>query len=146
MQRKTLAGIDLQYDLSKNLTLGGTLMHYREKPLVTKSAYGEESARNTLWGANLAYRKESLALTNLLDHVPFVDASEPSTFSTRWEFAQLIPGHYTDKHTGAYSYLDDFETSITGIDLRSPHAWSLAATPYSSGAEGLFPEASLSIT
>lgn len=144
MQRKTLAGIDLQYDLSKNLTLGGTLMHYREKPLVTKSAYGEESARNTLWGANLAYRKESLALTNLLDRVPFVDASEPSTFSTRWEFAQLIPGHYTDKHTGAYSYLDDFETSITGIDLRSPHAWSLAATPYHSGAEGLFPEASLS--
>ena len=33
-QRKTLAGIDLQYDLSKNLTLGATLMHYREKPLV----------------------------------------------------------------------------------------------------------------
>ncbi len=144
MQRKTLTGIDLQYDFSKNLSFGTTLMHYREKPLVMKTVYGDESARNTLWGANLAYHKESLALTHLLDMLPFVEATQPSQLSTRLEFAQMIPGHYKDQHTGGYSYLDDFETSISGIDLRSPYAWSLAATPYNNGPEGLFPEAALS--
>ena len=119
-QRKTLAGIDLQYDLSKNLTLGATLMHYREKPLVVKTAYDDESARNTLWGANMAYRKESIALTNLLNKLPFVEATQPSELTTRLEFAQMIPGYRESGERGGHSYLDDFETSISGIDLRSP--------------------------
>ena len=144
MQRKTLTGIDLQYDFSKNLSFGATLMHYREKPLMVKTAFGDESARNTLWGANLAYRKESLALTHLLDMLPFVEASQPSELSTRLEFAQMIPGHYQAGDGGGYSYLDDFETSISGIDLRTPYAWSLAATPYNNGPGALFPEAALS--
>ena len=143
-QRKTLAGIDLQYDLSKNLTLGATLMHYREKPLVVKTAYDDESARNTLWGTNLAYRKESIALTNLLDKLPFVEATQPSELTTRLEFAQMIPGYRKSGERGGHSYLDDFETSISGIDLRSPYAWSLAATPHNDGPESLFPEAALS--
>ncbi len=144
MQRKTLAGIDLQYDVSKNLSLGATMMHYREKPLMVKTVYGDESARNTLWGANLAYRKESIALTNLLDKLPFVEATQPSELTTRMEFAQMIPGYRESGNSRGYSYLDDFETSISGIDLRSPYAWSLAATPHNDGLEGLFPEASLS--
>lgn len=143
-QRKTLAGIDLQYDLSKNLTLGATLMHYREKPLVVKTAYDDESARNTLWGANLAFRKESIALTNLLDKLPFVEATQPSELTTRLEFAQMIPGYRESGERSGHSYLDDFETSISGIDLRSPYAWSLAATPHNDGPESLFPEAALS--
>ncbi len=143
-QRKTLAGIDLQYDLSKNFTLGATLMHYREKPLVVKTAYDDESARNTLWGANLAFRKESVALTNLLDKFPFVEATQPSELTTRLEFAQMIPGYRESGERGGHSYLDDFETSISGIDLRYPYAWSLAATPHNDGPEGLFPEAALS--
>ncbi|HHU95742.1 MAG: cell surface protein SprA [Bacteroidota bacterium] len=143
-QRKTLAGIDLQYDLSKNLTLGATLMHYREKPLVVKTAYDDESARNTLWGANMAYRKESIALTNLLNKLPFVEATQPSELTTRLEFAQMIPGYRESGERGGHSYLDDFETSISGIDLRSPYAWSLAATPHNDGPESLFPEAALS--
>ncbi len=143
-QRKTLAGIDLQYDLSKNLTLGATLMHYREKPLVVKTAYDDESARNTLWGANMAYRKESIALTNLLNKLPFVEATQPSELNTRLEFAQMIPGYRESGERGGHSYLDDFETSISGIDLRSPYAWSLAATPHNDGPESLFPEAALS--
>ena len=143
-QRKTLTGIDLQYDFSKNLSFGATLMHYREKPLVMKTAFGDESARNTLWGANAAYRKQSQALTDLLNRLPFVEATQPSELSTRLEFAQMIPGHNQKNEGGGYSYLDDFETSISGIDLRSPYAWSLAATPLNNGPEGLFPEASLS--
>ncbi len=144
MQRKTMMGVDLAYDLSKNLTLGGTIMHYSEKPLTMKTTFASESVRNTLWGANASFKKESYLLTNLIDMLPFVDATAPSQLSANFEFAHMIPGHYTNKYTQGYSYLDDFETSTSSIDLRSPYSWSLASTPYNNTSSGLFPEASLS--
>jgi len=143
MQRKTLMGVNLQYDLSRNLTAGATLMHYFEKPLTTKSIYGDESAKNTLWGLNTHWESESYALTNLLDMLPFTEATQPSQLSADLEFAQMIAGHYSNKYTGSYSYLDDFESSTSAIDLRTPYNWSLAATPYNNSPAALFPEASL---
>lgn len=144
MQRKTMMGINLLYDFSKDFSLGGTLMHYYEKPLTMKTAIGDESVKNTLWGANLSYKKQLYAITNLVDKLPFVEATVPSQFSANLEFAHMIPGHYRNKYTGEYSYLDDFETSTSGIDLRSPYAWTLSATPYNNSTSGLFPEAALS--
>jgi hypothetical protein len=54
------------------------------------------------------------------------------------------PGHYANPYTGSYSYLDDFETSTSNIDLHSPYAWTLASTPFNNTSTGLFPEAGLS--
>ncbi len=144
MQRKTMMGIDFIYDFSKNLTLGATLMHYYEKPLTMKTSFADESVRNTLWGFNTSYKKQSYALTNLIDMLPFVEATAPSHFAFNLEFAHMIPGHYTNKFTQGYSYIDDFETSTSAIDLRSPYSWSLASTPYNNTSTGLFPEAVLS--
>ena len=143
MQRKTLMGVNLLYDFSRNLTAGVTLMHYYEKPLTTKSIYGDESAKNTLWGVNMSWERESYALTNLLDMLPFTEATAPSQLSADLEFAQMIAGHYSNKYTGSYSYLDDFESSTSAIDLRTPYYWSLAATPYNNTPSALFPEAAL---
>lgn len=50
MQRKTMMGLNLSYDISKNFNIGGTIMHLYEKPLTTKTVIGEESVNNTLWG------------------------------------------------------------------------------------------------
>lgn len=144
MQRKTMMGVNLLYNFSKDFSVGGTLMRYYEKPIVMKTAFGDESAKNTLWGLNMDYKKESVILTNLLNLLPFVEATAPSQLSARMEFAHLIAGHYENKHTGSYSYLDDFESSASAIDLRNPHTWSLAATPYNNTSTGLFPEAALS--
>lgn len=143
MQRKTIMGVNLTYDISKNLQLGTTLMHYYEKPLTTKIAFGDESVKNTLWGANVKYQTESMWLTNVIDRLPFVEAAMPSSLEMNAEFAQLRPGHYQNKYIGDYSYLDDFETSTASIDLRSPYAWSLSATPFNTTSSGLFPEAQL---
>ncbi|MDD2513449.1 MAG: cell surface protein SprA, partial [Proteiniphilum sp.] len=143
MQRKTLMGVNLLYDFSKDFSLGATVMHYTEKPLTVKTAFGEEATRNTLWGTNLSWKKESVALTNLIDLLPFTDASTPSQLSADLAFAQMIPGHYSNRYTGGYSYLDDFESAATAIDLRNPYAWSLASTPFDSSPTALFPEAAL---
>jgi len=144
MQRKTMMGLNLAYDFSKDFTVGATIMHFYEKPLTVKTTFGEESVKNTLWGLNTSFRKQSYALTNLLDMLPFVEASAPSQLSANLEFAHMIPGHYRNKYTGGYSYLDDFETSTSRIDLRSPYGWALASTPFNDTSTGLFPEAALS--
>lgn len=144
MQRKTLMGIDLQYAFSKYLSMNATLMHYYEKPLTMKAAFGDESAKNTLWGTHMDFKKQLHLLTNLLDMLPFVEATAPSELTVNLDFAQLLPGHYKNKFTGGYSYIDDFESSTSSIDLRTPYAWSLASTPYNNSASALFPEASLS--
>lgn len=143
LQRKTLTGLDVNYDFSKNLSFGATLMHYSEKPLTMKSVFGDESSKNTLWGTHLNYKKQSYALTNLIDMLPFVEATAPSQVTANIEFAQMLPGHYENKYTGSYSYLDDFESSTSAIDLRTPYAWTLAATPYNNASTALFPEAAL---
>ncbi|MGI6047837.1 MAG: cell surface protein SprA [Petrimonas sp.] len=144
MQRKTMMGLNLVYDFSKDFTVGATIMHYYEKPLTMKTTFGEESVKNTLWGLNTSFKKQSYVLTNLLDMLPFVEATAPSQLTANLEFAHMIPGHYRNKYTGGYSYLDDFETTTSGIDLRSPYGWVLASTPFNNTSTGLFPEAALS--
>lgn len=83
-------------------------------------------------------------LTNLLNKIPTVNATLPSTFSVQGEFAQLVPHKQKSGSNKGSSYVDDFESTQTGIDLRSPYAWNLASTPYEGGNNALFPEAGLS--
>ena len=143
-QRKTLLGLDLSYKFNKDFTLGGTIMHFSEKSLTEKVSIGDESVSNTIWGLNTQYNTRFMWLTNLLNKIPTVNATAPSTLSVKAEFAHLIPGKQKVGSTKGSSYIDDFEASQTGIDLRSPYAWFLASTPYDPSGSGLFPEAGLS--
>ncbi|WP_373818938.1 T9SS outer membrane translocon Sov/SprA [Porphyromonas loveana] len=144
MQRKTMLGLDLNYNFSKDFSLGGTFMHLSEMPLTTKSVIGEESLKNTLWGLNLNYRTQAQWLTNALDLLPFLELTKPSEITVNAEFAHLIPGHYQSKYAQGNSYLDDFESSQSYIDLMNPYAWMLSSTPFQDGLGPIsFPEASL---
>ncbi|MCH5231506.1 MAG: cell surface protein SprA [Muribaculaceae bacterium] len=144
MQRKTLMGLDAQYRFNKDLTVGGTLMHFSEKALTEKVSIGDELINNTMWGLNLSYNKEFMWLTNLLNKVPTINATAPSAFRVNAEFAQILPHKQKAGTTKGSSYIDDFEGSQTGIDLRNPYSWTLASTPYDGGPDALFPEAALS--
>ncbi|MDR1644290.1 MAG: cell surface protein SprA [Tannerellaceae bacterium] len=141
MQRKTMMGLDLNYRFSRNFSLGGTIMHLSEMPVTTKTAFGDESIRNTLWGLNTSYKTESQWLTNMLDKLPLLTLTQPSQLSLNAEFAHLIAGHYENQYTGRYSYLDDFESTQSGFDLLNPYPWNLSSAPYEDGANALFPEA-----
>ena len=144
MQRKTMMGLDLNYEFSKNFSAGATVMHLSEMPLTTKTTMGDESINNTLWGANLAYKGESQWLTNVVDKLPLLNLTKPSQISFNAEFAHLIAGHYQNENTGRYSYMDDFESTQSSYDLLNPYPWALASVPYDNGAGTRFPEASLS--
>ena len=142
MQRKTMVGLDLNYQFSKDFTLGATMMHMSEMPMTVKTTMGEESIKNTLWGLNASYKSESQWLTNVFDKLPLLTLTKPSQVSFNAEFANLVAGHYENEYTGGYSYLDDFESTQSGMDLLNPYAWSLASTPYEDGVDAKFPEAS----
>ena len=128
MQRKTLVGFNLQYDVSKDFTLGGTFMFLNEQPLTTKVNMGEEPLKNTLWGVNLSWKKESQWLTNLIDKIPLIDVTAPSQISFTGEFAQLIAGQ-NRKIQGSASYIDDFENTKNGISVMQPTSWMISSVP-----------------
>ena len=130
MQRKTMLGMNFMYDFSKDFQFGGTVMHLTEKPQTSKVAMGSEPLKNTLWGANLAWKKESQWLTNMIDKLPLLEATKPSNINLTAEFAQLIAGEASGVQGNA-SYLDDFENTENGIDIRQPESWMLSSTPSS---------------
>lgn len=135
-QRKSLVGADLQYQFNDKFSIGGTLMHLNEKPLTEKVSYGEEPISNTIWGLNAAYNTQTQWLTNVIDKLPLINATAPSSFAVSGEFAQLIPGHSSavDQNGEGVSYIDDFEGTKSTINIMSPTAWMLASTPYISDA------------
>ena len=129
MQRKSLFGAHLEYEFNKDFTLGGTIMHLREKPITTKVNTGSEPLANTIWGLNTSWKTELQWLTLLLDKVPWMTATAPSTLQVNAEFAHLIPGHTKDVGDVGTAYVDDFEATKTNIDIHYANYWKLASTP-----------------
>ena len=129
MQRKSLFGAHLEYEFNKDLVIGGTIMHLRERPLTTKVNTGSEPLANTIWGVNGSWKTEMQWLTNAIDKIPWITATAPSTFTLNAEFAHLIPGHTNDVGKVGTAYIDDFESTTTNIDVHYPSYWFLASTP-----------------
>jgi len=154
IQQRNYMGMRLDYmaknTLKEQLAIGGTMVRLGERPFFTKNNLGEEPIRNTMYGLDLSYRKELPRLTKILDKLPFYSTTAPSSINIYAEGAMLSPGQAPQIGTGANAtvYIDDFEGSRSGIDLRFPAvAWTLASTP--SGATNgisdneLFPEATV---
>ncbi len=140
-QTKTLVGTHLDYRVSDNFDIGGTILHLTERPYTQKVNFGEEPISNTIWGLNTSYKTQSQLLTNVIDKIPLLDTKTPSTFSFFGEFANLIPGHSKAISSAGNSYIDDFESSEIPLDLKSFNAWTIASIPQ--GQDLLFPEARL---
>ena len=126
--RKTMFGVNWEYDFSKNFQMSGTLQHLSEQALTTKVSMGSEPLKNTLWGVNLNWKKESQWLTNVLDKIPFLHLTQPSQISFTGEFAQLLAGEAGGTQDNA-SYIDDFENTKNGIDVMTPTSWFISSVP-----------------
>lgn len=126
--RKTMFGVNWEYDFSKNFQMSGTLQHLSEQALTTKVSMGSEPLKNTLWGVNLNWKKESQWLTNVLDKIPFLHLTQPSQISFTCEFAQLLAGEAGGTQDNA-SYIDDFENTKNGIDVMTPTSWFISSVP-----------------
>ncbi len=126
--RKTMMGLNWEYDFSKNFQISGTLQHLSEQALTTKVNMGSEPLNNTLVGFNINWKKESQWLTNMLDKIPLLHLTQPSQISFTGEFAKLFAGQASGTQDNA-SYLDDFETTKNTIDVKTPTSWILSSVP-----------------
>ena len=128
MQRKTMVGVNWEYEFSKNFQIGGTLQHLSEQALTSKVTMGSEPLKNTLWGVNLNWKTESQWLTRMLDKLPLLHCTQPSQISFTGEFAHLIAGTASGTQDNA-SYIDDFENSTNGISVIEPKSWVISSVP-----------------
>jgi cell surface protein SprA len=154
IQQRTYLGLRADYQVKNTLkeqfNIGATMARLGERPFFTKNNLGEEPIRNTMYGLDINYRKELPRLTKWLDKLPFYSTTAASNINFFAEGAMLSPGHAPQigRGAGGTVYIDDFEGSRSGIDLRFPAiSWTLASTP--AGATNgftnteLFPEASV---
>lgn len=70
-ERKTMLGMNWEYDFSKNFQLSGTFQHLSEQALYNKVQMGVEPVNNTIVGFNINWKRESQWLTNMLDKSAF---------------------------------------------------------------------------
>jgi cell surface protein SprA len=136
-----LAGARFDYKISKDLVFGGTIMNLYERPLTQKVNVGDEPISNTIVGIDGSWQTGSRWLTDLVDKLPFYATKAESNISASAEAAYLIPGHSKAIGDAGTSYIDDFEGSVSTIDLRTQSLWFHAATPQ--GQPDLFPEGDL---
>ena len=128
MQRKTFVGFNADYQVNKNLTIGGTFQYLSEQPLTTKVSMGNEALNNILWGVHLSWKHKAQWLTNLIDAIPFINATQPSQINFDAQVAQLIAGQSSMAQGGA-SYLDDFEDTKRKTSLIQPTYWQISSVP-----------------
>ncbi len=142
LQRKTMMGVDLQYEYSKDIQFGATLINLHEKPLTKKVTNTDIPINNSMYGFNFKWNKDFMWLTNAVGSIPWIKATAPSNFSIQGEYAQLVAGHSDQIGNAGNVYIDDFENSETAFSISSVSQWQLASTPYEDG-NAQFPEASL---
>lgn len=151
LQQRSYMGLRLDY-LAKNtekeqLSFGLTTVRLSERPFFTKVNLNDDPIRNTMYGIDVSYKKDLPRLTKWLDKLPFYTTTVPSAVNAYIEGAVLKPGHAPQIGRGnnGVIYIDDFEGSKSGIDLRFPPiSWMLASTPSGSKdifGNAMFPEA-----
>jgi len=153
LQQRSFMGVRLDYlaksTATESLNVGATFERLNERPFFSKTDYGDDPIRNTMYGADVNYRGQLPQLTRLLDKLPFYTTKEMSTINAYGEGAILRPGHPAQigKGTAGAVYIDDFEGSTSSIDLRFPlTSWALASAPQGNPTgpiPALFPEAAL---
>jgi cell surface protein SprA len=145
LNKKRMFGVNFDYLFNPNFNIGATLLNLRERPYTEKVNYGDEPINNVIWGMNFAYKTKVPIITKIVDLLPFHSTTTESNIQLEGEFAHFIPGHSKAIGKEGTTYIDDFESTKSTVDLRSFTYWTLASTPQ--GQYNLFPEArSVSVT
>ena len=139
-QERGFRALRLDYFASKDFNFGFSSSRLSERPFFTKTNYGSDPIKNSMYGFDFNYKTELPSLTRILDKLPFYSTKTKSYLTAYGEAAILKPGHAQQIGKGANGviYLDDFEATRTNIDLRFPFtSWVLASTPMDRFKEGL---------
>ncbi len=72
IQTKRLMGTHIDYRVSDDFNIGGTILNLTERPLTQKVNYGDDPISNTIWGMDFAWQTKSRFITKLVDMLPFI--------------------------------------------------------------------------
>ena len=141
-QNRSMVGLRADYEVNDDLSVGGTFMHMREQPFTQKVNIGDDPINNRIFGVDMLYGGDAPWLTRLVDKLPGISTRAPSSVNFSAEAAFLQPGHSkaidVQEGEGGTVYVDDFEGSASGFDLKTPLSrWRLASVPQ---GNPLFPE------
>ncbi|MEO0778687.1 MAG: cell surface protein SprA, partial [Bacteroidota bacterium] len=152
-QQKTMLGLRADYKLNDNIEFGATYLHLFERPFTQKVNIGDDPISNRVFGVDVNYSKEAPWLTKLVDALPLIDTKEESNVTFSAEAAYLKPGHSNAierldsrrgrRNKGGTVYIDDFEGTTSGYDLRNAVTnWVLASVPQNDerNSNPMFPE------
>jgi len=135
LDKKTLLGGRLEYDLGEGKFIGLTALYYNQSTLDQRIRIGQEPIRNFIWDINTAFNFKPNFITKALDKLPIVETSAESKLKLEAEYAQVNPNPNTfnEPRLGEKSgvaYIDDFEGSKRstplGVNYRN---WSFASIP-----------------
>jgi len=143
IQKKSFTGVRAQYDLTENITFGGTWFRLRERPITDKIRIGDEPINNSVYGFDAKANFDTPWITRFIDKIPLLQTKAPSKITFSGEWARLTPGLgetvavrrerksgnlFPDEERGL-SFIDDFEGSKTNVSLLNQGRWNLAAAP-----------------
>ena len=77
---------------------------------------------------HVSWKHKAQWLTNAIDAIPFINATQPSQINFDAQVAQLVAGQSSTAQGGA-SYLDDFEDTKRKTSLIQPTYWQLSSVP-----------------
>jgi len=131
-QNRSMIGARFDYEINKDMAIGGTFMNLFERPLTQKVNFGDDPINNKMYGLDFSITKEAPWLTKLVDKIPLINTKEPSSITSQIEVAALQPGHNRaiNQEGGGTVYLDDFEGTTANLRIDFPaNQWAIASVP-----------------
>ncbi|MBI5266721.1 MAG: cell surface protein SprA, partial [candidate division Zixibacteria bacterium] len=126
LQKKTLFGMRLEYEVSKNLRLGGTFLYKSDKAEERKPRVGQETSRGTVAGFDFSMNLYPKFLTKAVNALPLITTDALSTISISGEVAQSRP----NPNVTGVAYIDDFEGTVEQSTLGLNRTnWWLCSPP-----------------
>lgn len=126
IQKKTLLGMRAEYQWSKNLEFGTTVLYKSDKAQDRKPRVGQETARAVIYDVDGSWRTQANFLTSLANALPLIETESPSSFRIDGELAQSHPNPNVD----GVAYVDDFEAAQEQLSLGLQRTiWKAASQP-----------------
>jgi len=129
VDQKLLFGTHMKYGFDSQNFISGGLFFYDQSIMDKNVEIGYEPMQNFIWNINGRYEREIEKLTEVINDLPFIEASAPSKISFEGEFAEVYP----DPNPLGQGFLDDFEASKRSVSLNlSARNWKTSSAPFDS--------------
>ncbi len=133
LQKKTLLGMRAEYEWSKNLRFGSTILYKSDKAQERKPRVGQETATATVLDFDMSFNLYPNFITKALNALPLISTETPSSITVAAEIAQSHPNPNIDGR----AFVDDFESTVENMSLgNSRTRWTMSSIPRQLKASG----------